>query len=336
MLKPFFVISNMIKRLSKYDNINFNPCILVRNTHIQSILASSQLRTPRKNFMLDNSQELVVTTSIGSKLLSFYSRQKTGKGLIILLHGWEGSSSSAYILDAGNFYYKLGFSVCRLNLRDHGDSHHLNEGLFHGALLDETFDAVNQLAQLESHLPVYVIGFSMGGNFALRIAMKNSQVPIQNLKSVFAVSPPLDPYKTTLAIDNGYFFYRRYFLKKWKRSLIKKQRLFPQKYDFSKMLAAKTCMELTEAVMPYFPEFPSYRDYFNLYTLKNDSFQDFILPVKIFIAEDDPVIPHEDYYNLQENKFFQIFRQSFGGHCGFIDLFPLGCWYNKIIADIIN
>jgi hypothetical protein len=102
------------------------------------------------------------------------------------------------------------------------------------------------------------------------------------------------------------------------------------------MLKAKTCMELTEDIMPYFPELPSYRDYFNLYTLKNDFFQNFTLPVKIFIAEDDPVIPKEDYYNLQENKFFQIFRQSFGGHCGFIDLFPLGCWYNKIIADIIN
>ncbi len=311
MLKPFFVISNMIERLSKHDNINFNPCILVRNPHIQSILASSQLRTPRKNSMLDNSQELVVTSSTGSKLLSFYSHQKTGKGLIILLHGWEGSSSSAYILDAGNFYYKLGFSVCRLNLRDHGESHHLNEGLFHGALLDETFDAVNKLAQLEKNLPVYVIGFSMGGNFALRIAMKNSLIPIQNLKSIFAISPPLDPYKTTLAIDNGYFFYRKYFLKKWKRSLIKKQQLFPQKYDFSKMLKAKTCMELTEAVMPYFPEFPSYRDYFNLYTLKNDLFQNFTLPVKIFIAEDDPVIPQEDFNTLQENNFFQIFRQKF-------------------------
>jgi uncharacterized protein len=155
ILKPFFVISNMTDGLSKHDDIDFKPYFLVRNPHVQSILASSQLRTPRKNSMLDNSQELVVTTSAGPKLLSFYSRQKTSKGLIILLHGWEGSSSSAYILDAGNFYYKLGFSVCRLNLRDHGESHHLNEGLFHGALLDETFDAVNKLAQLEKNLPVF-------------------------------------------------------------------------------------------------------------------------------------------------------------------------------------
>jgi hypothetical protein len=326
----------MPERLSKHDNIDFKPYFLVRNPHLQSILASSQWRTPRKNYMLDNSQEIIVTTSSGSKLLSFYSHQETSKGLIILLHGWEGSSSSAYILASGAFFYNLGFSVCRLNLRDHGDSHHLNEGLFHGALIDETFEAVNSLTQLAEGLPSYLIGFSMGGNFALRIARKYSQESMRNLKSVFAISPPLDPYKTTLAIDNGYFFYRKYFLKKWKRSLIRKQQLFPQKYNFSKMLQAKTCMELTEAIMPYFPQFPSYRDYFDLYTLKNDLFQNLKIPVKIFIAEDDPVIPQEDFDPLQENNFFQIIMQSFGGHCGFIDLFPLGCWYNKIIADIIN
>lgn len=286
--------------------------------------------------MLDNSQEITVTTSSGSRLLSFYSRQKENKGLIILLHGWEGSSSSAYILSAGDFFYNLGFSICRLNLRDHGDSHHLNEGLFHGALLEETFEAVNYLSQQSGKLPVYLIGFSLGGNFALRIAMKHSKTPIANLKHVFAISPPLDPYKTTLAIDNGYFFYRKYFLKKWKRSLIKKQRLFPEKYDFNKMLKAKTCMELTEDIMPYFPGLLSYRDYFNLYTLKNDSFQKLNIPVRIFIAKDDPVIPHEDYYKIQENAFLEISRQRLGGHCGFINLFPLRCWYNQIIAEIIN
>jgi hypothetical protein len=299
-------------------------------------LASSRLRTPFKNNILNNSQEIIITTSTGSKLLSFYSHQKASKGLIILLHGWEGSSSSAYILSAGDFFYNLGFSVCRLNLRDHGDSHHLNEELFHGALLEETFEAVNYLSQQAGNLPAYLIGFSLGGNFALRIAMKHYRTPIVNLKHVFAISPLLDPYKTTLAIDNGYFFYRKYFLKKWKRSLIKKQRLFPGKYDFTKMLNARTCMGLTEDIMPYFPGLISYRDYFNLYTLKNDSFKNLNVPVRIFIAKDDPVIPHEDYYKIEENAFLKISRQRFGGHCGFIDLFPLRCWYNQMIAEIIN
>ena len=169
-------------------------------------MASSRLLVRRKNAMVENSREIIINTSAGSKLLSFLSRHPVSKGLIILLHGWEGSSSSAYVLATGDYFYNLGFSICRLNLRDHGDSHHLNEGLFHGALLEETFEAVNYLSQQSENLPVYLIGFSLGGNFALRIAMKHYRIPIANLKHVFAISPPLDPYKTTLAIDNGYFF----------------------------------------------------------------------------------------------------------------------------------
>lgn len=319
----------------KADKI-FKPSFFFRNTHFQSIMASSHLRLHRKNSMAENSREIIIKTSTGSRLLSFFSRHPAARGLIILLHGWEGSSSSAYLLATGDYFYNLGFSVCRLNLRDHGDSHHLNEGLFHGALLEETFDAVNFLSSLSENKPVYLIGFSMGGNFALRIAIRHARMPIAHLKHVFAISPPLDPYKTTLAIDNGYSFYRKYFLKKWKRSLMKKQKLFPKKYDFGKMLKSKTCIDLTEKIMPYVPELTTYRDYFNLYTLTKDSFQNLNIPVNIFISEDDPVIPYEDYRRLRENEFLKISVQKFGGHCGFIDLFPVRCWYNQIIAEIIT
>ena len=269
-------------------------------------------------------------------MLAYISRHPHSRGLMIILHGWEGSSSSAYVLAAASYFYDRKFSICRLNLRDHGNSHHLNEGLFHGALLQETFDAVNALAQYSEDLPVYLLGFSLGANFALRIAIKHSQTPIKNLGQVFAVSPPLDPYKTTLAIDNGWAFYRKYFLKKWRRSLKKKQRLFPETFNFTEMLRARTCMELTSDIMTYFPDFSSYRDYFKLYTLNEKSFQNLNLPVSIFIAADDPVIPLEDFQSLSDNDFLKIFRLPFGGHCGFIDLFPYRRWYNEKISEILR
>jgi len=330
-----YTLQNQMKKSASTDKL-FKPSFLFRNRHFQSIMASSRLRLHYKNIMARKAREMVIKNSTGSRLLSFYSSHPASRGLIVLIHGWEGSSSSAYMLSTGDYFYRLGFSVCRLNLRDHGESHHLNEELFHGALLQETFEAVHHISGLSGNAPVYLIGFSLGGNFALRIAMKHTLKPVANLKHVFAVSPPLDPYKSTLAIDNGFALYRVYFLKKWKRSLIKKQHLFPDKYDFSAMLQSRTCLELTEKIMPYYRDMATYRDYFNTYTLKNDAFQNLNIPVRIFIAEDDPVIPQEDYRHLRENDFFKISRQRFGGHCGFIDLFPVRCWYNQIIAEIIT
>lgn len=115
-----------------------------------------------------------------------------------------------------------------------------------------------------------------------------------------------------------------------------KQRLFPSKYNFTKMLNAKTCMELTENIMIYFPEFTSYRDYFKLYTLTDQSFQNLNIPVNIFISADDPVIPQDDYELLHESGFLKIAREKYGGHCGFIDLFPYKRWYNEIISDLVT
>ena len=179
-------------------------------------------------------RETILTTVEGIRLLGFMSRQPRThhKGLVILLHGWEGSSESTYIRTTGRFLFRRGFDVFRLNLRDHGPSHHLNTGIFYAVLLDEVVDAVRQISEAENGKPVCLVGFSLGGNFALRIAKKCALQPITGLKQVVAVSPVLDPDKATDRIDNSRFILK-YFLKKWRRSLAIKQRLYPQHYDFT-------------------------------------------------------------------------------------------------------
>ena len=91
--------------------------------------------------------------------------------------------------------------------------------------------------QYEKEIPFYLAGFSMGGNFALRIARKCAESPIENLSHIVSVSPVLDPEKSTYAIDDVPLL-RRYFRKKWLRSLQKKQACFPDLYDFSDVLDA--------------------------------------------------------------------------------------------------
>ena len=126
--------------------------------------------------MLRTVQEVLLTPIADVRLQGFYSAQSNGKarGVVMLLHGWEGSVDSAYILGTGKFLYNNGYSVFRLNYRDHGETHHLIPGLFYAVLLDEVFHAVQQVSEYEKELPFYLIGFSMGGNFALRIARRES------------------------------------------------------------------------------------------------------------------------------------------------------------------
>ncbi len=38
----------------------------------------------------------------------------------MLMHGWEGSADSLYLLSASQSLFEAGFEVVRLNFRDHG------------------------------------------------------------------------------------------------------------------------------------------------------------------------------------------------------------------------
>ena len=114
--------------------------------YVQTILGSSRIRAIGKNPMLSEAQNMILETKEGVRLLGSYSTQKNTKkkGLVLLIHGWEGSIDSTYMLTTGKYIYRNGYDVFRLNLRDHGKSHHLNKGLFFATLLDEVYDAVHQ------------------------------------------------------------------------------------------------------------------------------------------------------------------------------------------------
>ncbi len=302
------------------------------------MLGSLKVRALGPHPMSASAKEIIVDAGAGVRLLGHHSLQfaDTSRGLVTLIHGWEGSSDSTYVVSTANYLYDRGYDIFRLNLRDHGNSHHLNEGLFHGALIEETFGAISNIAHFSGNRPYYVIGFSLGGNFALRIAVRHSSSPIPDLRHVIAVSPALDPYKATISIDNSLAIYRYYFLSKWKESLKKKQTLFPDKYDFRSILHLKTCMGLTEAIMPYYPEYESYRAYFNKYTLKNDFFNGLSVPATIIASFDDPIISINDIRELKEQPLLRICLQPRGGHCGFIDVFPYSCWYEGEMERILK
>lgn len=314
--------------------MNFNPKPWLRNPHLQSMLASSKIRALGRNEMVKGAREMIIGGVDGVRLLGFHSMHpdNKGKGLILLLHGWEGGSNSAYILHTGRYLFNRGYDIFRLNLRDHGDSHNLNEGLFHGARIEEVTRAAENISTLSNKKPFYIVGFSLGGNFALRIALN----PFDKLEHVLCVSPLLDPYKTTVAIDKGPF-YRYYFLRKWQRSLKKKAKLFPHIYNFEKIYSMSSILEITDYFVKNYSEFRDYRDYFSRYTLLGDTFSRLSIPVTIYSAKDDPVIPFSDYHALKTNRYMHLSLQSHGGHCGFIDSLLFGsCWYEERIIDTLR
>lgn len=318
-------------------NENFNPPFYLRSALAQTLLAGSGIRKMGKNPMLDAAQKVILNPIEDVRLQGFYSRQSNehAKGLVMLLHGWEGSVNSGYILSTGKFLYNHGYTIFRLNYRDHGDTHHLNPGLFYAVLLDEVFRAVQQVSEYERELPFYLVGFSMGGNFALRIARKCIEIPIRNLSHVISVSPVLNPEKSTYAIDDVPLL-RRYFLRKWQRSLMKKQACFPDLYNFGEVLSLDTITAMTDLMLERYSDYKSASDYFRAYAVLDDALVDANVPTTIITAQDDPIIPVEDFYDLELNSLTNLIVHRYGGHNGFLETISGRVWYEHKMLEIFD
>lgn len=325
-------ISAMDAFVAKSDIPPFNPPLWMKPSIVQTALASMKFRRRGKNEMLEAAEPRMLTCEDGVRLLGSYSPNPQNKALVIFLHGWEGSQDSTYVVSCGRHLYRQGASVFRMNYRDHGGSHHLNEGLFYSTLFNEVFDAVKQAAELAEGAPVYIVGFSLGGNFALRIARSLRDLTIRNLKHIYAISPVVDPWGAAPLVDMNPL-YRRYFLKKWSASLRKKYVLYPNLYpEIPKLLKANRVLGITEQLIPLYSDYPDMESYFNAYRVDPHDLKTCPVPISIITAADDGMIPEADIKKLELNHNARRIIHDHGGHNGFFQSLLGPTWYDDYIS----
>ncbi len=251
------------------------------------------------------------------RLQAWHSARDTGQGrTAVLLHGWEGSASSCYVLSLAAMLYAQGYAIVRLNLRDHGGTQSLNKGLFHSCRLSDVTGALRAIAERCGTDPLYLAGFSLGGNFLLR-ACAEPALPA-SVRGVVALSPVLEPAHTLLALEQGWPLYHRYFVHHWSRSLRHKQRQWPGTYNFAELLRTKSLRSMTDALVRECTDFPDSGCYLDGYSITGARLQTLAVPARILIADDDPMIPPSDQRRLAPTPCLRIMRTVHGGHCGFL------------------
>lgn len=296
----------------------------LRNAHVQSVLSSIPFRRSAAQRVLERTGartvEHVVDAGDGVRLLGFHDSVagRDPRALVLLLHGWEGSSESAYMrLTAARLITK-GFDVFRLNFRDHGDTHHLNEGIFHSCRLAEVVAAARDVNARFSSLPFLAAGYSLGGNFALRLALAAPDAGLP-LRHAAAVCPAVDPSAVMRTLESGNVLYNWYFMKKWRSSLRKKRALFPQSHDFDDAVLAQDMRSLTRWLVLKHTDLADVEDYFEGYSVSGGRLASLQVPVSVLASADDPVIPVDTLRALQLPPHSRLDIAEHGGHCGFIE-----------------
>jgi uncharacterized protein len=318
---------------------DFHPPWPLRSGHIQTMLSSSgirrQLLPKRAHRVQEDAREVLVDVGHGDRLSGRYTAQATGgesRGLAILFHGWEGSVDSTYVLQTGSRLLEDGWDIFRLNFRDHGDSHGLNEALFHSCRIDEVVVALGEICRMFPANAVGLAGFSLGGNFALRAAMLATREAVP-LDYVLAVCPIIDPAEGLFSLESDApWIYQAYFMRKWRRSLRQKQQAFPTQTYFELDELNQNMRDLTRSLVLRHTDFGSLEAYLDGYSVAGNRLRGLHIPATILTSRDDPVIPVAafDQLDLPANVELDIAR--YGGHCGFIRDFGMTSFTDDYIA----
>ena len=295
----------------------FTPRPWLRNAHLQSIIPSIPLRRSaverRAMPLLQSSVEQVLDCGDGVRLLGLHATQERRGGaparhLVVLHHGWEGSAESLYVLTLGQFLFERGFDVLRLNLRDHGPTHHLNRDLFHSCRIKEVVGAVRRIQSMYPTQRLSLTGFSLGGNFALRVGARAREAGI-DLHRIVAISPVLDPEVTLAA------------LKRALRSIaVTSSGNGPAHCSGSSSpgpmpTTSKSCSRSDADRDDGLPRAPSQRvpgsqDVSERLCARNGALESLETPSRIIAASDDPMIPSGDLEQLRDSPTCVLRRHA--------------------------
>ena len=317
----------------------FKPAKGLSNRHLQSILSSTGprklLEKRRASQLLKTTQEHLIRTPQDVVLQGFLSKtDKKSKGIAIILHGWEGCADSLYVLSCGQKLLDDGYDVFRLNFRDHGDTQHLNKDLFNSVRLQEVVEAVKYLCEIFGGSHNVLCGYSLGGNFCLRVA---NLAKIENIKldQAIAICPLLHPPTTMDMLNSGFPVYEKYFVKKWKRSLFKKLQ-YHDHLDYGQALKKlKSLDQLNEFFIADYTGFSTTKAYFEAYSILGNALDKLAIPTTIVSSLDDPIIPAKQFDNLFNSSWLSIELQEYGGHCAFIKNWKLESWVSERVSELV-
>ncbi|MEJ7618184.1 MAG: alpha/beta fold hydrolase [Pyrinomonadaceae bacterium] len=238
----------------------------------------------------------------------------------VLVHGLEGSSSSVYMISTAQLFFQAGYNVLRYNMRNCGGTEHLTPTLYHSGMSGDLQAVVRELIERDQLTDLFVIGYSMGGNVALKLAGEYGGAAPRELRGVCAVSPALDLSACAEAINRrSNWIYQRSFLKGLRRRVRHKERLYPEIYSFDDFRAVRSIRDFDEVYTARHAGFTSADDYYErssaLKVLGHIE-----IPTLIIHAQDDPFIPYESFRHLPslDNSSLILLTSQRGGHVGFV------------------
>lgn len=239
---------------------------------------------------------------------------------LLMWHGMEGSTASAYMVSTAEKAFRAGFNVVRVNVRNCGGTEHLSPTLYHGGMTLDARVLIEELIHSDRLRRLVVAGFSLGGNLVLKLAGEYEASPPPEILGICAVSPSVDLRASTrhMAMRRNWI-YQQDFLRRLKGRIRRKQKLFPDLYEVTGLGDIRSIEQFDDRIIAPAFGFADARDYYakasSLPLIKNIR-----IPTLIIHAEDDPFIPFAPLRDpsIAANPHVLLIATKRGGHVAFL------------------
>ncbi len=296
------------------------PPLWLRNGHLMTLYAALR----RREFPgLPDAEKRTFDVGADARVLAkcHWQSRPREHPTVLLLHGLEGSASAPYMKGLAGRALRAGFNAVRLNQRNCGHTEHLAASLYHSGLSGDPAAVIEELIRDDGLPSIAVIGYSLGGNVALRLAGQYGDHAPPALHAVCAVSPPIDLAQAADAIERlPNRVYQWNFVKDLKARMRRKAALFPNRYSVEPLARIRTIRGFDEVyTAPHFG-FRSASDYYYRASALR-VVERIRVPTLIISAEDDPFIPAEPFRDpaVTANPCISVMISRWGGHCAFVE-----------------
>lgn len=312
----------------------FTP--LVRNPHALTIFANFARR--RLDTVRFPVQEKLYSPEPGVRVLAHMHRPEgPARGEIVMVHGLEGSSDAGYIRSMSQLALENGYAVHRTNLRSCGGTESLCSTMYHAGLTSDTLAIIRELKTVYRN-PIFLVGYSLGGNVALKLAGELGESARGLLAGVCAVSTPIDLGECVRQmgkLQNRIYEWR--FLSRLKQRIRKRAESMPGLYALDTLRNVHSVYEFDDKITAPFFGFGTADNYYR--TQSSIGFLETIrVPTLMVQAKDDPLIPFSVFSHpaIRRNRCIRLLEVEHGGHLGFLSgRFPR-FWLDRVVLHFIE
>lgn len=291
---------------SMYNYLSFNPMTGLSSPHMQTIMPrfiSHGSPPPSENWIVHLKDEDHLFCK-----LSTPENWKENAPTIVLIHGLGGNHHSGYMVRFSRKLFQNGYRVLCLNLRGSGEGENQTSKPYNAGNSWDVKEALEKLKQEHPDSLIKLIGFSLGGNIALKLAGELDEDSKGLVDEVFAVCPPVDLAHTVTLLSQGFNkIYHRYYL----------HYLSKQTQKWLKGRHIGSLLEYDEIITAPQWGFKDAADYYQ----KSSSYK-FIpkitLSCNILYSGDDPIIDYRLLNDVSVPSNVHVWVSSHGGHMGFM------------------